>query len=102
MSVPSKPITIVVDDRGNLSIASLLPEPPAHDGKERKARIARCGHIKRRLVRGERLTGKLLTYALDVIRDDVIAAKLQAGDTLTDYEMHLVLDLYLLHERLRA
>lgn len=100
MSVSSKPIAIVVDDNGHLSVVSLLPERPAHHDRERKSRSARCGHIKRRLVRDERLTGKLLTYALDVIPDDVIGAKLKAGEKLSDYEMHLVLDVYLLHERL--
>jgi hypothetical protein len=41
-----------------------------------------------------------LTFALDAIADDGIAAKLKAGERLSDYELHLMVDVYLLHTRL--
>ena len=34
---------------------------------------AKCGHLKRRLKRNERLTGELLEFALDVAWDEEIA-----------------------------
>jgi len=69
---------------------------------ERKAVSARCGHVKRRLVRGEPIAGKLLEFALDTISDEAISAKLQAGERLSEYELHLVVDVYLLHKKLGA
>jgi hypothetical protein len=69
----------------------------------RKQVSARCGHVTRRLARKEPLTGKVLEFALEVVGDsDEIGAKLKAGEQLTDYELHLMLDVYLLHYRLRA
>ena len=72
------------------------------------ATSARCGHVKRRLVRGERLTGKLLEFALDIFDGEPscnelfseIASKLRSGTTLDDYELHIVCDVVLLHVRL--
>ncbi|WP_034303983.1 hypothetical protein, partial [Herbaspirillum sp. RV1423] len=61
---------------------------------------AKCGHLKRRLKRNERLTGELLEFALDVAWDEEIARKLIAGETLTDYERHIMVDVVLLHVRL--
>lgn len=68
----------------------------------RKSHSARCGHVKRVLAKGERLTGDLLTFVLDMDIDDEIARKLQAGERLNDYELHLMLDVYLLHQKLGA
>jgi hypothetical protein len=70
--------------------------------KEAKRTIARCGHVKRRLKRNEPLRGKLLDFACEVAGNGEIADKLRAGQTLTDYELHLMLDVYLLHTRLQA
>lgn len=70
-----------------------------------KSTSAKCGHIKRRLSRGERLTGKTLEFALEVLATGCgeskgeIAEKLEAGIQLTEYELHLMLDVYLLHAR---
>ncbi len=74
------------------------------------ATSARCGHVKRRLRRNQPLTGTLLQFALDAVgygmRDpkgdvfDSIATKLIAGAQLDEYEMHLMLDVVLLHVRL--
>ncbi len=62
---------------------------------------AKCGHVKRRLVRGERLTGKVLEFAVSVVGEGSdIASKLRSGQALSDYELHLMVDVYLLHKRL--
>lgn len=61
---------------------------------------AKCAHVKRRLKKNLRLTGELLDFALDVTADEEVARKLIAGDTLTDYERHILVDVVLLHVRL--
>jgi hypothetical protein len=75
---------------------------------------AQCGHVKRRLRAGEPLTGKVLEFALSVVEPDAAAApddkfamlmrgiaeKFKAGQPLTDYEHHIVVDMILLHVRL--
>jgi len=82
--------------------------------KARKLRNARCGHIKRKLLRNEPLTGELLKFALDVVGDPVegkdeesifrknIATKLKHGMPLEEYECHCMVDMWLLHVRLGA
>lgn len=60
----------------------------------------KCGHVKRRLKRSERLTGELLEFALDVAWDKNITRKLIAGEALTEYESHIMVDVVLLHVRL--
>jgi hypothetical protein len=70
---------------------------------QRKSISAKCGHVTRRLRRKERLTGKVLDFAIEVAGEGTdIADKLAAGVSLSDYELHLLLDVYLLHCRLRA
>ena len=62
---------------------------------------ARCGHVTRQLRQGKRLSGKTLEFALEVVGEDSeIGVKLKAGTPLTDYESHLVIDVFLLHYRL--
>lgn len=80
--------------------------------KARKIRNARCGHIKRKLLRNEPLKGELLKLALDILGDPVegkdkesmfrknIATKLKHGMPLEEYECHCVVDMWLLHVRL--
>lgn len=97
---PKKPIQFVLDAGGNINVIGAPDELSASERAERKVVSAKCGHVKRRLLRGEPLQGKLLTFALDAIADDGIAAKLQAGEKLSDYELHLMVDVYLLHRRL--
>ena len=63
---------------------------------------ARCGHIKRRLKQGERLSGKTLELALEYTQDDEVARKLSAGEDLSDYEYHVLVDVCLLHARLSS
>lgn len=73
-----------------------------------KSISAMCGHVKRRLNRNEPLEGKVLEFALGIVGetdDDFlsgIAEKLKAGDKLDDYELHIMVDVLLLHERLGA
>ncbi len=63
---------------------------------------ARCGHIKRRLKQGEALTGKTLELALDFAQDDEVARKLVAGEQLSEYEYHVLVEVILLHARLSS
>jgi hypothetical protein len=82
--------------------------------KARKLRNARCGHIKRKLIQNERLTGELLKFALEIVEpmpgneDEQskfahrIAIKLKHGMPLDEYEFHMVVDVWLLHVRLSA
>jgi hypothetical protein len=72
---------------------------------------AKCGHVKRRLKQGERLTGKVLEFALDIVdvepdgsrHSDLlagVAAKLKDGRSLDEYEYHVFVEVILLHVRL--
>lgn len=74
-----------------------------------KSISAQCGHIKRRLLRNEPLKGELLDLALSIVgdpeRDDLAAsmhAHLSAGEPLSEYERHIMVDVLLLHTRLAA
>lgn len=100
MPTPKLPVSLAVGDDGEVQIVIAQAEVSDEQRAERKAISAKCGHIKRRLSRGEALKGDLLQFVLDMGIDDSIAAKLQSGDKLSDYELHLMLDVYLLHRRL--
>jgi len=64
---------------------------------------ARCGHVKRSLRSGKPLKGDLLDFAIEVAGGhEEIIEKLKAGQQLGDYEMHLMIDVFLLHTRLGA
>ena len=78
-----------------------------------KAFGAKCGHVKRRLNRGDHLNGELLNFALSVVEPAKpnsefskfcaeIANKLRAGTPLTDHEHHIMVDVLLLHARLAS
>lgn len=99
MTKPFKPFIIVDSDGKRLAITSPDPGPSDAERAERKKFSARCGHVKRRVLRNERLTGPLLEFALDIVPDE-FGEKLKAGETLSDYEKHLVVDVFLLHARL--
>ena len=60
---------------------------------------ARCRHVKRRLKKGESLTGKTLELALEYAQDDEVARKLEAGEELSEYEYHVLVEVALLHAR---
>jgi hypothetical protein len=81
--------------------------------KGRKSRGASYGHVKRRILANEPLTGKTLELALDLVTPETqregdkltefcngIAKKLQTGHPLDDYERHMMVDVFLLHARL--
>ena len=76
--------------------------------KERKSRGAKYSHVTRRLNANEPLTGKTLELALDLVGDGTgsdkylnsIATKLKAGEPLSEYEHHIMVDVVLVHERL--
>jgi hypothetical protein len=73
-----------------------------------RSESAKYGHVTRRLLRNERLTGKVLESALSVVGQggtgdslcDGIAAKLIAGQQLSDYDKQIMIDVLLLHARL--
>ena len=73
-----------------------------------KSMSTRLGHVKRQLKGEEPLTGGQLELALDVIGDgntgdgliDGIAKKLKTGQKLDIYELHLMVDVCLLHAKL--
>lgn len=98
---PKKPSVVMRED-GVLEIMGGVPDPSPEARTERKSISTKCGHVKRRLVRDEPLTGALLEFALDTVGDERIAAKLKAGQKLSDYELHLMVDVFLLHKRLGA
>lgn len=82
-------------------LAKLMEPASPERVAERKRFGARCGHIKRKLRLGERLEGELLEIAVDVAGPhSQIVDKLKAGQPLGDYELHLMLDVFLLHARL--
>ena len=99
---PKQPVKFILNSDGQIEIIG-IPELTEAERAERKARSAKCGHVKRRLVRNEPLTGDLLEFALGIVEPGGdIAAKLKAGQTLSPYELHLVIDVFLLHARLSA
>lgn len=62
---------------------------------ERKRTGARYGHVKRKLRQGEPLEGELLELAIDAVGGNTeIAEKLKAGQPLSEYELHLMVDMY--------
>jgi hypothetical protein len=74
-----------------------------------KSSGARCGHVKRLLNQGKPLTPELLEFVLDGMNEntgdqllDGICRKLRAGESLSDYEHHIVVDVLLLHMRLHG
>lgn len=78
--------------------------------KERKSRGARYGHVKRRLSNNKPLTGKTLELALELVNvhsnDEHssflrnIGVKMQAGQSLDEYEYHIIVEMLMLHAKL--
>jgi len=75
---------------------------PSPEEKARRRWIGnKCARVKGYLLRNKRLTGKTLEFALAVVdHDSEIGEKLKAGRALTEYELHLMIDVLLLHVRL--
>jgi hypothetical protein len=98
-----KPMEVVVHPDGTIEVVGAFPVKSQEELAEAKRISTQCGHVKRRLVRNERLTRKTLAFALTVVGEDSeIGEKLKAGTPLTEYELHLVVDVWLLHTRLGA
>jgi len=100
-TTPERPRVVLHED-GTIEVTRGRMEASPEQRAARKAVGARCGHIKRKLLQGDVSKGELLELALEVARDEDIAAKLKAGQKLNDYEMHLMVDVFLLHARLGA
>jgi hypothetical protein len=79
-------------------------------GMASKSMSAKYGHIKRRLSQGEPLTGKTLKTALEVLECDgngssdnmidTIREKIVKGESLTEYEYHIFVEVILVHAKL--
>lgn len=80
---------------------------------ERKSYSAKLSHVTRQLRSKEPLTGKVLETALSLVRCEDpkaeinndpfyqgIAKKLVAGEPLTDYEEHILVDVTMVHSRI--
>src|SRR5262245_13708943 len=95
---PHKPRFIMFPDG---SIRFFVPRPSPEEIARRKSISARSGDVKRNWLRKKRRTGKTLEFALTVVGEDSeVGEKLKAGRALTEYELHLVIDVWLLHKRL--
>lgn len=85
-------------------LKELLSEEP-DEQLVRKRYSTRLGHIKRKLIAGDKLEGKLLELVLELIPADDpftkdVPCKLRKGEALTDYELHILVDVILLHAKL--
>ena len=97
-NMPHKPKMVLFPD-GTLGFD--VPEPSPEEIAQRKWVSTKCGHVKRYLQQNKRLTGKTLEFALTVVdAESQIGEKLKAGKNLTEYELHLLVDVWLLHKRL--
>jgi hypothetical protein len=80
---------------------------------ERKSYGAKLGHVKKHLYEKKPMTGKVLETALELVtcedpsaginRDPFytgMAEKMKSGQPLTDYEVHILVDVLMLHSRL--
>lgn len=77
------------------------PDALSDERTDLKSNSAKCGHVKRRLLRNEPLMGKTLEFALTVVGEhSEIADKLRAGQPLSGFELHWMVDVVLLHKRL--
>jgi hypothetical protein len=98
MTEPNEP-----SERGRMAarLAKLMESETPERVAERKRLSARYGHVKRKLNQGEPLEGELLELAIDAAGGNTeIAEKLKSGQQLSEYELHLMVDMYLLHARL--
>jgi hypothetical protein len=71
-----------------------------------KSFSARVGHIKRHLNKNEPLKGKTLDFALELFGNSEeklikgIMEKIKEGQSLTEYEQHIMVDVLLDHVKL--
>lgn len=82
-------------------LTSLMVSDSPERRAERKRVGTRCGHIKRKLKEGQPLEGELLEFAIEMVGgNEGLADKLRSGQQPGGYELHLMLDVHLLHARL--
>lgn len=92
-----------------------FPNETEDQRNERMSMSASYGHLTRRLDNREPLTGRTLELALNLVTPDPSAEKssftdqlngmvikLKSGEVLDEYEAHLIIDVLLVHERLRG
>jgi hypothetical protein len=80
---------------------SIGRERTPEEKKERKRFSTLCGHVTRRLMKDERLTGSALECALECAAGDAeVCEKLKKGEPLSDYQKHLMIDVWMVHMRL--
>ncbi len=81
--------------------------------QDRKSHSARCGHVRHCILSGASMSKKVLDFALAVIESsrngfsdmaflDGIARKLEQQAPLSEYERHIMVDVLLLHSRLKG
>jgi len=81
--------------------------------KDRKIRGARYSHVTRRINAEQPLKGETLELALELVEcedpsagvnsepfSQEVARKLKAGEPLTEYEKHIMVDMRIVHARL--
>lgn len=94
---PKQPVRILRNQDGSIEVAGFIPDVSVEERREKKRIGARRGHLKRRLMNNEPLTGEMLEFAISVAGEDSdIAKKLRTGQQLSDYELYLMVDVYLL------
>jgi hypothetical protein len=100
MTAPNEPSE---RERMAARLTKLLESETPERVAERKRLSARYGHDKRKLNQGEPLEGELLELAINAVgRRTEIAEKWKAGRPLSEYELHLMVDMYLVHARLSS
>lgn len=81
--------------------------------QDRKSHSARCGHVRRCILSGTPMSKKVLNFALGVIESsrtgfsdeaflDELIKKLEQQTPLSEYEQHILVDVLLLHSRLKV
>jgi hypothetical protein len=96
-----KPLEFVVHPDSSIELLG-IPERTPEQLAERKRFATLCGHVTRKLMKNERLTGNVLECALSAAGDEKVEEKLKKGEPLSDYEKHLMIDVWMLHLRLGA
>ena len=78
-----KPIEVFVNEQGEIGVTGLMPEQTPEQLAVRKRLVTRYGHIKRKLLRNERLKHDLLELAASIATDE-IEKKLRDGEKLSE------------------
>ena len=85
-----------------------LPENETTE-HDKRSWSAKCDHVSRRIFSDEKLKGKTLKFALELLAnnctdehslENIISEKLKKGEPLDDYEKSMMEDMYLTHAKL--